>query len=1051
MLRGTRGLVLPMMAGLLVAGTVSAEVAVTSDTFGALEVRPIGPAVMGGRIAAIDAVATDPVTVYVGAASGGLWRSEDAGTTFEPVFDEHNQSIGAVAVDPSDPDVVWLGTGESWVRNSVSVGDGVYRSTDGGDTWQHLGLQDSERIARIAVSPADGDKVFVCATGHLWDGNEERGVFRTTDGGETWEKVLYVDADTGCSDLSLDPQDPRILYAGMWTFRRQPDFFTSGGPGSGLYRSIDGGDTWQRLSNGLPEGELGRIAVAVAPSRPSVVYAVVESESTALYRSDTAGETWRRLDSSFAVTGRPFYFAYLVVDPEDYGTVYKPGFSLSVSTDGGRSFSSALGGMMGGAVHSDLHALWINPANPNEMFVGTDGGLYVSYDRAHHWRHVNNLPISQFYHVSADDQLPYNVYGGLQDNGSWMAPSRHPGGIRNAQWENIGFGDGFWAFPDPVDPDILYVEYQGGNLMRVRRSLGEVKDIKPYAREGEEELRFNWNTPIHLSPNDPATLYYGSQYLHRSRDRGETWETISPDLTTDDPAKQRQESSGGLTIDNSTAENHTTLYCISESPLDRQVVWVGTDDGNLQLTRDGGRTWANVADNVADLPAGTWVSSVQASRHGAGVAYATFDGHRTGDMAVYAYRTNDFGQTWTSLETEQVEGFARVLREDPERPDLLFLGTEHGLWLSLDGGAAWARFTGKLPRVPVHDLAIQERRGDLVVATHGRGVAILDDLTPIRALDAETMEQAAAVLPSRPAEMPVSAQSWPFAADDEFVGPNPPEAAVITYWLKKRHLFGDLKAEIYDREGTLVSTIPGTKRVGLNRIAWPMRLDPPKVPRATSLIPVFQGPRVAEGVYTVKLVKGKDTFEGTVTLVAEPRSPHSAEERALQQETAMALYRDLADLTFLVDRVESVAAQAEQRSEAAGGRLARELEDLAQALEALRGELVSTSEAGMLAGEERLREKLGGLYGSVNGYDGRPTNSQLEQLEVLERRIGEAEARFAAQTATLGALNRRLERRDLAPITVQTREQWEAEQDGGGPGAPPAVFTEHVEVFALSF
>ncbi len=1034
-MRSTRGTV--AYAVLLSAAVAAAGgLEITTDTFGALRARPIGPAVMSGRISAVDAVHGPPLEIWVGSASGGVWRSTDGGVSFAPVFDESTQSIGAIAIDPQDPRTVWVGTGESWVRNSVSVGDGVYRTTDGGETWEHLGLEDTERIARIVIHPDDGDTVYVCAPGHLWDPDPERGVFRTTDGGTSWEKVLFIDEDTGCSDLAIDPQEPAILYAGMWQFRRRPDFFTSGGPGSGLYRSTDGGATWHVLTRGLPEGEKGRIAVAVAPSRPSRVYAVVEARETALYRSDDLGATWEKVNTSFDVRARPFYFATLAVDPDDHDTVYKPGFSLAISTDGGESFTSPfLGG--GGDVHPDHHCLWIDPEDPNVLVLGTDGGLYISRDRGHRFQPVRSLPVSQFYHVAVDGAFPYNVYGGLQDNGSWMGPSRAPGGITNRDWTNIGYGDGFWAFPDPADPDVLYVEYQGGRVLRVRRSLGEIKEIAPYEREGEEELRFNWNAPIHLSPSRPGTIYLGAQYLFRSTDRGESWERISPDLTTDDPRRQRQERSGGLTIDNSTAENNATIYTIAASPLDPEVIWVGTDDGYVQVTEDGGGSWRNVTAAIPGVPEGTWVSRVHASPHDRATAFVTFDGHRTGDMATYLYRTTDLGRSWQRLPTEGVEGYAWVMLQDPVRASLLFLGTEHGLWVSLDGGVHWARFEGGLPRkVAVRDLVIHPTEGDLVIATHGRGVWILDDLSPLRALSAEVLESEVALLPSRPARMvtPARVQGW--TGDDEFVGENPPDTAVIAYWQRRRHLFGDLRVEIHDARGERIATIPGSKRMGINRVEWPMRLEPPKVPPASSLIPAFLGPRVPEGTYTVRLVKGSTVLEGKVTVAPDPRSPHSAEDRRLQQETALALYHDLGELTFLIDSVVALGDAARERAGAAPRRLARRLDAYADELEAFRASLVATGEGGMLSGEEKLREKLGELYGAVSGYDGRPTDSQLARKEQLAGELQAARARFAELTGRpLAGLNRRLARLGLPPLEPLTRQAWKERQRRTGAGA----------------
>lgn len=1034
-------------AGLgVVCATVPAQAAppkIDSYTFGALRARDIGPAKMSGRIAAIDGVPGDPegrrpTTLWVGAASGGVWKSEDAGITFEPVFDDHPQSIGAIRVDPTNPDVVWVGTGEPWVRNSVSVGAGVYKTTDGGESWTLMGLEDSERIGAIRIDPTDGDVVYICATGHLWNANEERGVYKTTDGGETWEAILQVDADTGCADLDIDPQDPSILYAAMWQFRRSPDYFESGGPGSGLYKSSDGGANWKRLESGLPSGELGRIAVAVSPSRPSVVYATVEAEKTALYRSDDVGETWSEKNSSPNVVMRPFYFSELVVDPSDFRRVYKPGFILTSSVDGGESFTSLLGGF-GGSIHPDHHALWIDPTNPSTVVLGTDGGVYISYDGTNSWRFVGSLPVSQFYHVSYDMEIPYNVYGGLQDNGSWVGPSQSPGGIQNGDWENIGFGDGFWAFPHPEDSNTIYVEYQGGRLMRLDRRSGELQRIAPYPEEGQEKLRFNWNTPIHLSPNDSETIYFGSQYLHRSKDRGASWETISPDLTTDDPALQRQATSGGLTTDNTTAENHTTIFTIAESPLDPQVIWVGTDDGNLQVTRDGGTTWSEVSNNVETVPDRTWVTRVEASPHAAGTAFVTFDGHNTGDMTTYVAKTEDHGATWVSLASEDISGFAKVIEQDPVNADLLFLGTEGGLFVSLDGGGSWARFRENLPPVSVHDLTIHPREHDLIVGTHGRGIYIIDDITPLRNLTPEILEADVSLVPSKPAVVLPDNQLQEFPADDEFVGDNPSRVATITYYLKKRHMFGDLKVEIYDAEGNLLRSLPAGKRRGLNRIDWPMRLKPPKLPAATSLVPAFIGPRVEEGTYTVRLIKGKKTVEGTVELVADESSSHTTEDRALQLETTLALYDGLADLTYAMDSLVGLRDAARERGEGLKKGDIAKLEAFADRLDDLRGALVSTSKSGMLSGDEKLREEMGNLYGDISAYDGRPTDSQLAEKDRLMARLTEATAKIDSAIAEdLPTLNRLLEKRGEEPLARQSREGWEADDSSGAAVGPQA-------------
>lgn len=1011
------------------------DVPLDSDTLSGLPIRAIGPAAMGGRIADIAAVHEGQrLTIYVGSASGGVWKSVDGGTTFKPMFDKQpSLSIGSVAIDPSNPQTVWVGTGESWVRNSVSVGTGVYRSRDGGEDWEAVGLPDSEHVSRIVVHPKDSNTVYSCALGHLWNANTERGVFKTSDGGKTWTKLLYRNDSTGCADLAMDPQDPAVLYAAMWDVRREPHNFRSGGPGSGLFKSTDAGATWHELRKGMPEGDLGRIGVAVAPSNRARVYAVVEAKNhTALFRSDDAGESWAEVNNSFNISGRPFYFARLTVDPKNSDRVYKTGFFLTVSDDGGKSFSAAFSTSEGPGdqVHGDLHTLWINPDNPDQMLVGTDGGVYQSLDRTSHWRFLSNLPVSQFYHVSADMADPYNVYGGLQDNGTWMGPSRATNGIANRHWRNIGLGDGFWAFSDPADPDYAYAEYQGGMVSRFRKSTGEARDIKPLPRSGEPDFRFNWNTPIHLSPNHLGTIYLGGQFLFRSRDHGESWDRISPDLTTNDPAWQHQELSGGLTIDNSDAEKFETIYTIAESPKNGEVIWAGTDDGNVQVTRDGGKHWTNVAKNISGLPAGTWVSTIEASHFEAGTAYATFDGHAAGDMKTHVYQTKDYGKTWTSLSTPELIGYAHVVREDLVNANLLFVGTEFGLFISIDGGEHWAQFKGSLPNVAVRDIAIQPRESDLLLATHGRGIYILDDLTPIRALTPALLGKDLVMLPSRPSVLALAASEQRFDGDAEFQGRTLPEAAAIVYYQKKRHIFGDLRLDIYDPKGQLVTSLQGDKRRGLNRVQWPERAKPPKMPPAAGLVEneyVFYGPQVQEGTYTVKLTKGKETYSSEVKLVPDPRSKSTAEDRELQHKTVTQLYDMLAQLTYVVDATSELREQARQRAAAAADdKLKQQLNGLAQKLEAFRSTLVSVKEGGMITGEKKLREHLGELYGAVNGYSGRPTQSQVESTAVLLKKLDEASAQFQSiATSEILALNTALQGKNLEPLKATSREDWD--------------------------
>jgi photosystem II stability/assembly factor-like uncharacterized protein len=1025
----------------------AAQTAVRYDaaTVSGLAARNIGSATMSGRISALTAVDEGGrLTVYVGSASGGVWKSVNGATTFKPVFDKEGvQSIGAVAVDPSNAKVVWVGTGESWTRNSVSIGDGVYKSTDGGENWTNVGLKDSEHVSRILVDPRSGDTVYVCALGHLWSDGGDRGVYKTTDGGKTWRQTLAgANASTGCGMLAMNPQDPKTLYASTWDFRRQGWTFRSGGPGSGLFKSTDGGEHWTELTpagnKGLPEKPYGRIAVAVAPSKPQVVYAMIESKKSALFRSDDAGASWTELDASQYMVWRPFYFAHLIVDPKDENKLFKPDGPLLVSVNGGKSFSTT-----SDAAHGDFHDLWIDPAHPNFVLSGDDGGFWRSTDGGTRWEHLLNLPVSQFYHVSVDMADPYRVYGGLQDNSSFVGDSSYPGGISPSRWENMYGGDGFWMFEDPADPDYIYAESQGGEIGRVNRFSHETRSIKPYARYGEKKLRFNWNTPIHMSPNEKGTIYLGAQYLFRSRDHGQSWDRISPDLTTDDPEKQKQEESGGVTIDNSAAEMHTTIYSISESPKNGQVIWVGTDDGNVQVTRDGGKTWTNVVGNVGGVPPASWVSWVEASRFDEAVAYATFDRHTFGDMKTYCYKTTDYGKTWKALPAQEAgaRGYAHVIREDAKDPDLLFLGTEFGLWISADGGQHWAQYKGSsFPAVAVRDIVVHPRDSDLVLATHGRGIWIIDDITPLRALRPELLAQTAAFVPGRPTLQYMDTQGgWP-EGDATYTGPGRPREALITYFQKSRHVFGDLKIEVFDAKGALVGTVPSGKRRGLNRVAWSMRLPPPKVPPAASaMFGAAFGPRIVPGTYTVKMTKGDQVYTTTLAIALDPRARYGVEDRQAQFDLVSRVSRMLNHMTWAVDAIIGVRDQAGERAAklGKGDPLAGQLRSLGQAADAIRSKIVATKEGGMITGEERLREYLGTLYGDVNGFDGKPTESQIARAEVLGRQLEDVIKEFDQLTAQkLPALNRALAGKHLPPVRAVSEADWQKGTTGEGGGAP---------------
>jgi len=1017
-------------------------------TISGLPARNIGSATMSGRIAAVTAVNEGGrLTVFVGSASGGVWKSVNGGSTFKSVFDHPDvQSIGALTIDPTNSKVVWVGTGESWVRNSVSVGDGIYKSTDGGENWTNVGLKDSEHISKILVDPKDGNTVFACSMGHLWNDNDERGVYKTNDGGKSWRKVLAgTNGSTGCAMLAMNVQDPNTLYAGMWDFRRQAWTFRSGGPGSGIFKSTDGGEHWTEINQwnakGLPDKPYGRIALAVAPSKPQVVYAFIESAKSALFRSDDGGQNWKKLDASQFMVWRPFYFANLVVDPKNENKIFKPDGPLLLSVNGGRSFSS-----VGNSAHGDFHDVWIDPNDPNLIFTGDDGGLWRSQDGGTRWEHEANLPVSQFYHVSVDNDNPYHVYGGLQDNASWVGDSDYPSGITNARWENMFNGDGFWMWEDPSDSNYLYAESQGGEIGRVNRWTHESRSIKHYPQYGEKKLRFNWNAPIQVSPNDKGTLYLGSQFLFRSKDHGQSWERISPDLSTRNPEKQKQEESGGVTIDNSAAEMNTTIYTISESPKNAQVIWAGTDDGNVQITRDGGKNWANVVANVPDVGADSWVTWIEASKFDEGTAYATFDRHVYGDIKPYVYKTTDFGKSWTALNAQQsgVRGYAHVIKEDTVKPNLLFLGTEFGLWISIDGGQHWAQYKGSsFPAVAVRDIVVHPRTSDLVLATHGRGIWIIDDISPLRSLTPELMSQEAVFLPLPPAIQYMETNAgWP-EGDNAYTGPSRPKQAFIDYYQRTRHIFGDLKIEILDQNGKLVDTVASSKHRGVNRATWNMHLAPPRVPPAASAsFGASIGPRVLPGTYTVKMTKGDKEYTTKLDVVIDPRAKYTVEDRKAQFDLAMKLSQMLNHMSWAVDSIISLrdGAQARVAQLKAHDPLRSQLNQLAASADSLRSKIVATKEGGMITGEERLREYLAGLYSDVNGYDGRPTDSQAARAYVLGRELEDVIHEFRTLTdQQLPGINRKLAGKKLQPISVITEEQWQNKERENTSSAQPGM------------
>lgn len=956
------------------------------ELFGDISARHIGPALMSGRINDLENHPTNNRIIYAGTAGGGVWKSNDGGTTFNSIFDDYCQSIGVVTLDPNDPDnTIYVGTGETWTRNSVSVGDGMYKSVDGGSNWTKMGFDKSERITSIVVNPKNSKEIFVGVLGALWGDSEERGVYKTSDGGETWNKILYTNQKTGCSDLLMDPNDSNILYASMWEFRRTGWSFESGGPNSAVYKSIDGGATWNKIHKGFPEGELGRLGIAIAKSNSNILYTVIEAEKDekkGLYRSDDAGATWEQLNNDFGITVRPFYFSRIVVDPKNPEVVVKGGLSGSISRDGGKTFKNL------GNMHSDIHDITFDINDSDRMYAGTDGGVYRSWNGGTTMEIVENLPLSQFYHVSVDDAVPYNVYGGLQDNGSWYGPSSSPGGIQARDWNSVGAGDGFRVLKHPTK-NIIYSEMQGAeNVWRYDVEHKRVKTIQPLPQKGVEKLRFNWNAPMAVSAHKPDRFYMGSQFVHRSEDMGDTWEIISPDLTTNDPAKQGQENSGGLSKDNSGAENHTTIFTIAESPLDQNVIWVGTDDGNVQVSQDGGKTWTNTVANIKGLPKNTWTYHIEASSFDKGTAYAVFDGHTMNDMKPYAYKTTDFGKSWENIISNDVVGFVRNIQEDYVNPDLLFLGTEFGLYITVNGGKNWNKFTNNMPSVAVHFIELQKQTNDLVMGTHGRGIIIIDDISPLREINQEVLAENVHFFKNKPTVIfEEGSFSGSFGAETQFVGQNPSRAVQLKYYLKKRHTFGKMSLEIQDLDGNVLSELGPGKSKGINIVDWNYRIKQPKVAKGkTFSFGGFTSPQVKAGTYKAVLKKGKNTYEHEFDVVYDPKSTLTAKEREDKYNTTMKMYDMTQDLAYMVYELDEILAKAEELKST---KLIAKLNALKETL------VITTGDNYVGAAEPQLREKMADLYSKLaTNYD-KPSNSELESLSIIEERFNTANDDFA--------------------------------------------------------
>jgi len=916
------------------------------DQIKGVKARSIGPAGMSGRVTCIDVDLSNDHRIFIGAASGGVWKSESGGIDWEPIFDDMPlQAIGSIKINQSNPDEIWVGTGEGNPRNSLNQGGGIYKTIDGGKTWKMMGLEKTKSIHRIVIHKDNPNIVYAGASGSTWGKNSERGVYRTKDGGKTWDKILYVNDGVGVADMVVDPTNPNKMLVAMWEHGRKPWTFNSGGPGSGMYLTYDGGDTWKKITanEGLPKGDLGRIGIAIAPSKPNVIYALVEAKVNGLYKSTDGGEKWS-LVSTKNIGNRPFYYSELYVDPLNENRIWNVFTYVSRSEDGGKTFKTLLDYAKG--VHPDHHAFWIHPTNPNYMIDGNDGGVNISRDRGENWRFITNIPVGQFYHINYDMSYPYNVMGGLQDNGSWVGPAYvlKAGGIRNADWREVYFGDGFDIMPNPSDNDMIWAMSQGGFVSYFNKHTREGNFVRPVHPDGTF-LRMNWNAALAQDPFDDCSAYFGSQFVHKSTDCGQSWQIISPDLTTDDKEKQKTSESGGLTIDDTQAEKYTTILAIAPSPHDANTIWASTDDGNLQITRDGGETWSNLSSRLPGFVAGSWIPQIELSATQKGTAYVAVNDYRRNNWKPYAYKTSDYGMTWRRIASEsQIKGHVWSVLPDPEVPNLVFLGTETGLYISVDDGANWTKYTNGYPSVPTADMKIHPREHDLILGTFGRAIYIVDDIRPLR----EIARTKGAVLKKdfKVFEAPEAFQNQyrsvdgvRFTADAEFSGQNRRGGAMVTIWnkppakkpkmtpaapaKKKRGKKGDdvemkmekpkkgkkpKKANIYvmDMAGDTIRSYTTKIDTGLTRIYWNMSEDGVNFP--SYRIPKKDadkrsGASVLPGTYKF-IVKYGDHKDSTMIKVNhDPRSEVTLAELTEKQSITRSYYNDISRATEAMQRL----------------------------------------------------------------------------------------------------------------------------------------------------
>jgi photosystem II stability/assembly factor-like uncharacterized protein len=1040
----------------------------SADKFKNLEFREIGPALMGGRIDDFAVVESNANIVYVGTASGGVWKTTNNGTTWEPVFDKEGVStIGDMAIARSDPSIVWVGTGEPNNRQSSSWGDGIYKSLDAGKTWKNMGLEKTHHIGRIVIHPKNPDVVYVAAQGHLWGPNPERGVYKTSDGGKTWSLVLKINDDTGVSDIAIDPESPDILYAAAYERRRTPFGFDGGGPDSAIYKTTDGGASWKKLTKGLPwengGGDTGRIALDIYRKDPDIVYAEIQHEHGGTFRSEDKGETWKRMGET---DPRPSYYSQIRVDPNNDLRIWELGAPMYYSEDGGKTFTT----QRVHGIHGDFHAMWIDPANSNHMITGSDGGIHWSDDAGKNWNFLNIIAIGQFYEISLDSQKPYHICGGLQDNGSWCGPSQSltREGMGNEDWEVIHGGDGFYAAIDNVEPWIVYTESQDGHVARRDMRTGQQRSIMPEAKAGEPHYRFQWNSPVAVSSHNHTTIYYGGNYLFKSTDRGDSWTRLGGDLTTG--VDRSKLPILGKVPDKSTlsrndgVEEYPTITTLSESPLTPNVLWVGTDDGNLQVTRDGGKTWKNVVSKVPGVPKGTYVSRVVASKTGEGAAFATFDGHRSDDYNVYIFATTDYGESWKAIRNgiPDSAGTVHVIREHPRNTNLLFAGTEFGLWVSWDRGANWTALKNNFPTVPVDDIEIQARDNDLVLATHGRSIWILDDLTPIEKMDANVANSALTLFPPRTATTWFLRQRRWSAGQQMFTAKNPPYGALLSYYLKDavppeapRRNSGDaaeqrprrearpeaaekkegkVKITVLDKDGKVIREFDGPGAAGVNRTNWDLRINAPAEPtpeQQEALAAGFgfapRGPLVEPGEYIIKIKAGDKEAAQKVSVEEDNRITISAADRAARHEAIEKLY-GMAKATdkdrTTIEGIQTALTSARDQWKREAGKpnapkipedIVKAADELQKKVDAVAEKYVRPRQALGNAGPplewkpDPLPNQVQSLLNDLDGFAAAPGGQQQEKLSELTTQVSQASAEVKGISETdLPALNKKM-------------------------------------------